>query len=92
MRVAAGVDLAQGFDVDVGVNLGGFEAGVAEHFLHIADVSTALVHVGGAAVAEEVAGAGFIDAAALEEFFEPVAQIRRGDAGAVAAEEERCLV
>jgi hypothetical protein len=27
--VATGVDFAQGFDVDVGVDLGGFEAGVA---------------------------------------------------------------
>lgn len=29
MGVAAGVDVAQGFDVELGVDLGGFEAGVA---------------------------------------------------------------
>jgi hypothetical protein len=29
VRVAASVDFAKGFDVDVGVDLGGFEAGVA---------------------------------------------------------------
>jgi hypothetical protein len=29
MRMGAGVDFAEGVDVDVGVDLGGFEAGVA---------------------------------------------------------------
>jgi hypothetical protein len=32
-----------------------------------------------------MAGAGFLDAAALHEFLDPVAEIRGGDAGAVAA-------
>ena len=39
----------EGVDVDVGVDLGGFEPGVAEHFLDVADVGAAAVHVGGAA-------------------------------------------
>jgi hypothetical protein len=52
--VAAGVDFAQGFDVDVGVDLGGFHALVAEHFLNIADVRPAAVHVGGTTVTEEM--------------------------------------
>jgi hypothetical protein len=39
-------------------------------------------------VAEEVAGPEFVDAAAAEEFFDPVADVFGGDAGAVAAEEE----
>ena len=85
VRMGAGVDFPQGVDVDVGVDLGGFHAGVAEHFLHIADVGSATVHVGGTGVAEKVAGAGFIDAAAFHEFLDPVAEIRGGDAGAVAA-------
>jgi hypothetical protein len=45
MRMTAGVDLRQRLDVDVGVDLGGFEAGVAQHFLHEADVRTIAVHV-----------------------------------------------
>jgi RHS repeat-associated protein len=65
VRVGAGVDFAEGVDVDVGVDLGvdlgGFEAGVAEHFLDVADVGAAPVHVGGAGVAEEMAGAGMTD-------------------------------
>ena len=89
MRVAAGVDFAEGVDVDVGVDLGGFEAGVAEHFLDVADVGSAPVHVGGAGVAEEVAGAGLLDAAALHGFLDPVAEVGGGEAGAVAAEEQR---
>jgi hypothetical protein len=91
VRVGAGVDFAQGIDVDVGVDLGGFEAGVAEHFLDVAYVGAAPVHVGGAGVAEEMAGAGFFDAAALQEFLDPVAEVIGGDAGAVAAEEYRRL-
>jgi hypothetical protein len=63
--VAAGVDFAQGVDVDVGVDLGGVDAFVAEHFLDVADVGTAAVHVGGTAVPPQMAGAGFVDSAAL---------------------------
>ncbi len=39
-----------------------------------------------------MAGAGFVDAAAIQQFFDPVAQIRWGDAGAVATEEEGGLI
>lgn len=88
VRVASGVDFAQGVDVDVGVDLGRFDSGVAEQFLDIADVCSATVHVGGAGVTKEMAGAGLVDAAAFEEFFDPVAEVGGGEAGAVAAEEE----
>ncbi len=37
VRVAAGVDFGERLDADVGVNLGGGELLVAEHFLDIAD-------------------------------------------------------
>jgi hypothetical protein len=47
VRVAAGVDFAQGIDVDVGVDSRRFHAFVAEHFLHIPDVGTAAMHVRG---------------------------------------------
>jgi hypothetical protein len=42
--VAAGVDFSQGVDVDVGVDLRGVDAFVAEHFLDVADVGPAAVH------------------------------------------------
>ena len=46
--VTAGVDFAQGFDVDVSIDLGRFHALVSPHFLDVTDVSPAAVHVGGA--------------------------------------------
>ena len=90
--VAAAVDFAQGVDVDVGVDLGGIDALVAEHFLHVTDVGSAPVHVGGATVSPQMTGAGFVDAAAFEEFFDPVAKVGGADACAVAAEEEGGLM
>ena len=91
MRMGAGVDSAKGVDMDMCVDLGRFQAGVAEHFLNIADVGSAAVHVGGAGVAEKVASTGFVDATAPHELLDPIAQIDRGDPGAVAAEEHRSL-
>ena len=86
--MGAGVDLAQGVDVDVGVDLRGLHPLVAEHFLDVADVRAAAVHVGGAGVAEQMAGARLFDAAALEQPFDRVPEVGRCDAGTVAAEEE----
>ena len=82
------MNLSKGFDVDVGVNLGRFHPGVAKHFLDVADVCPTSMHVGGAGVTEEVAGAGLVDPATDHEFFDPVAEVVGSDAGAVAAEEE----
>ena len=89
--MAPGVDFAQGIDVDMSVDLRRFHPGVTEHFLHIPDVGSASVHVGGARVSPQMAGAGFVDAAALEEFFDPVPKVGWAEAGAVAAEEKRGL-
>jgi len=86
--VGGGVDGGERVDVDVGVDLGSLHALVAEHLLHIPDVSPAAVHVGGATVAEEVAGAGFVDSAVFHELLDPVAEVGRRDPRAVAAEEE----
>ena len=55
MGVTAAVDFTQGVDVNVGVDLRGFDAFVAEHFLHIADVGTATVHIGGTRMTPKVA-------------------------------------
>ena len=85
--MGAGVDFSKSVDVDVRVNLGRFQTCVTQHFLNIANVGTTPVHVSGTGVAEEVAGAGFYDAAALHEFLDPVAEVGRCEAGAVAAQE-----
>lgn len=87
--MASGMHFAQGLNVDVGVNLRRFHAHVAQHFLYIPNVRPAPVHVGGATVAPQMAGAAFVDAAMLQELFDPVTEVGGGDAGAVSAEEER---
>ena len=88
MRVSAGMDVLEGADADVGVDLGGVEPGMAEHGLNVADVGAAFEHVGGATVAEEVAGPGFADMGAFHHPGDPGAEKSFGEAGAVAAEEE----
>jgi hypothetical protein len=50
------------------------------------------MHVGGAGVTEEVTGTGFVDTAASEELFDPVAEVGWGDAGAITTEKERSFV
>ena len=42
-------------DVDLGVNLGCGDVGVAQHLLHIPDVGSAFKHQGGHGVTEQVA-------------------------------------
>jgi len=60
------VDGAERGQRDVGVYLRGVEFGVSEHLLHEADVRAVLVHVGGAAVPQQVAAAGLFDPGRLE--------------------------
>jgi hypothetical protein len=88
VRVGAGVDVLEGADADVGVDLGGVEPGVAEHGLDVADVGAAFEHVGGTAVAEEVAGPWFADLGAFHHPGDPGAEKSFGEAGAIAAEEQ----
>ena len=49
------------------------------------------MHVGGAGMSPEVAGAGLVDSAVIQEFFDPVTEVGGAEAAAVAAEKERCL-
>ena len=51
------VDALQLGDADLGVNLRGFDAGMAEQLLDKADVRAAFEHVSRAGVAEQVATA-----------------------------------
>lgn len=57
-RLGAGVEFfvdgAEAVLVDVGVDLGGGDVGVAEHFLDNAEVGAVIEEVGGKAVAELV--------------------------------------
>ena len=86
--MVAGVDLPEGLDADMGVNLRGVEAGVAEHFLDVADVRAVLMHVGGAGVAEQVRRAGLADPDPRHLLGDPSAEVGGGEGGAVAGKEE----
>jgi hypothetical protein len=88
MGVAAGVDLAQGVNVDMGVNLRGFHPLMPQHFLDIADVGPPAMHVCGATVAPKVAGTWFVDATAFQKLFDPVSDVSGSEAFAIAGEEE----
>ncbi len=59
---------------DVGVTFGRGENFVPEHGLNEADVSAALVHVGGEGVAEDVGGAAFLDVALAEVSPDPAVE------------------
>ena len=85
--MGAGVDFRQFADVEVGVDLGRLQAGVAEHLLHMPDVRAAEVHGGGAGMPEQVDRAGLVDAGAFEQAGDPGAKIGGGDGRAVATEE-----
>ena len=92
VRVRTGVDLGEGFDVDVGVDLGGFQAGMAQHFLDMPDVGPVAMHIGGHRMAQQVTRAGLGDAGRFHLPRDPGAEVGGGDAGAVAAEEQRGFV
>ena len=43
-------------DIEVGVNLGGLQAGVSKHLLHVAKIGSAVEHMSGARVAKDMRG------------------------------------
>ena len=53
--------LAEAFDADVGVDLGGADVGMAEHFLDGPEVSAMIEEVGGEGVPEHVRGHVLLD-------------------------------
>jgi len=55
LRVRGGVDLLQGADCDLRVNLRRLDVLVAKHLLDVTDVGSILVHQRGHRVAEEMA-------------------------------------
>ena len=59
--VGVGVDFLELLDGYVRIDLGGGEAGVAEHGLDVADVGSAFEHQGGHGVAKEVTGASLAE-------------------------------
>ena len=84
MGVRPGMDFAELDDGDVGVDLRGVEPGVSEKLLDVADVRAVLQHVGGARVAQHVAGAFPADVGCVDGAADQVAQEAGADAFAVA--------
>ena len=75
---------AEEFSVDVGVDFGGSDGFVAEHFLDGPEVGTAFDEVGGEGVAEGMRGDGFFDAGFFGELFDEHEDINPGKCSAIA--------
>jgi hypothetical protein len=86
--MAPGVDGLEFLDADVGVDGGGFELGVSEELLDVADVRAAFEHVRGAGVAEQVRASCAVDVGLLDVAGHLAAEHFGIEAFAVAAEEE----
>ena len=88
----ARVYVREDFDVYMGIDLSGFETGMAQHLLDMADVRAVAVHVRGHRMAQQMARARLGDTGLFHLIGDPGAEIGGGDAGAVAAEEQRGFV
>ena len=82
------VHLGEMLPVEVGVDLGGADAGVAEHFLHRPQVARRLQHMGGERVAQHVRVNVLAQARLQGPAVEPQLHAARGEAGAALADEE----
>ena len=81
-RVGLAVGFFQALDGDVGVDLGGGDAGVAEEGLNAAEIGAGVEHVGGEGVAQFVGADVKGDGGVAEVFFEEVTDGDGGDAAA----------
>ena len=95
-RVKFFVDGAEAVVIDVGVNLGSSDVGVAEHLLEGSEIDAAGEHVGCEAVAEGVDGKLFAKAGAGGVFFDDPPEVNAVEGTAGAGKEEPlmavCLV
>ena len=82
------VHLGQMIKIQLGINLGGGKAVVAEQFLHRADVAAGLQQVAGVAVAQHVRREVLWAALADCPVFQPVLNLALAEAAAVAVGEE----
>jgi hypothetical protein len=88
-RVSLAVGFLQALDGNVGVDLGGGNAGVTEQGLDAAEVGAGVEHVGGKGMAQLVGADADGDAGVAEVFFEEIADCDGGDAPAALGNEER---
>ena len=86
--VGGGVDGPEPVDGHVGVALGGFEAGVAEHLGDVADVGAAFEHQGSHGVAQQVAAPSLVDTSSSEVPADLTAQPVRAQRGTGRGDEQ----
>jgi hypothetical protein len=86
-RVETAVDLAQTLSVQMGVNFGGADAGVAEEFLDDAQVRAVFEEVGGKAVAQHVRGDVPPEARPRGAALDPLPEGHGGEGSAAPGEE-----
>ncbi len=91
-RVATQVCVFEEFNRDVGVNLGGFKAGVAEHGLDGPKVATVLQKQRGEGVPEKVATSLLAYGRFADDFGHLCSQSARRDPASLAVEEEGVLI
>lgn len=89
--VRLGVDCGEVGNVDMGVDLSGFQSCVSKHFLHTADVCPILVHMRCTAVPERMNRPTAFDANLLEQIRHPGAEVGRCDRGSIPTEEKSPL-
>ena len=89
--LGSNVGCLEGSDADFGVDLRRVQTGVTEELLDEADVGSVVVHVGRAAVAQEMTGTGLVDPSELHQALDPVAEVVRVQTGSVSADEERAF-
>jgi hypothetical protein len=94
--MSGGVDLLHLADrdlgIDLGIDLGGAQLGVAKHLLDVPDVSAVFEHQRGHGVTEQVAGTGLAQRGAIDVFPHHLGEPVEGELLAVAGEEEDGIV
>ena len=84
--------LSEEFCIDVGINLGGENGFVTEHFLNGTKVGSHFDEVGGKGVAEGVGTNGFVDACFGGEVFDDVKNHNPAQTGTPAIEKEDVFI
>ena len=91
--ICPGMGFAVGFAesgrADVGVDLRGHQAFVAEQFLHAADVGAAVEEMRGEAVAQRMRRGAGVEAGEFQVFFQHPGHAARGQAAAEFVDEHR---
>ena len=90
--MGGGVDLLKHTDGDLGIDLGGVEAGMAKELLDKADICAIFQHQGGGGVAEEMTGTTLADVGCVHIFADKLAHAVSGKGLTVGGQEEVTVI